>query len=346
MIKKFSTDSYAVGSAILKDSRAIRQEPVMVNMKGRYEIGACGKVRIKCVSESVWSGTEAQKENGHAEYEGNVSSSRDLDSDYTAGNCALIETEMLDGSTKRFLFDSGGDENNLDKCLKREGINDLLKDGGFECIVLSHEHRSHCWGLGAVLAYNPQIRIYLPSTFDPKKFYCLASNEFVQALGTNWVEHQGALVKLGRGEVVKLCEGCVAITFDCISYGQVHSETSLCFQIKDTGLVFVSGCCHQGIMTLAGFVRQHIECGEEIYGFYGGLHIAPFGQVTAEGEAEIERLSEYGFSKIACNHCTGKAAIERMHEMRYPVAKGTARYGSESNLWVGNGDEVFFGGHQ
>jgi 7,8-dihydropterin-6-yl-methyl-4-(beta-D-ribofuranosyl)aminobenzene 5'-phosphate synthase len=57
----------------------------------------------------------------------------------------------------------------------------------------------------------------------------------------------------------------------------------------------------------------------------------------------IKEMGKYNFQKIACNHCTGEAAVKRMIELDYPVVKGTARYGSMSDLYVGNGDEVFFG---
>jgi 7,8-dihydropterin-6-yl-methyl-4-(beta-D-ribofuranosyl)aminobenzene 5'-phosphate synthase len=343
VVKKFITEICVVGSAILHTSKVSSQESLMPNKKGRYEIGTCRKVRIKCVSESRWRGSEALGKNRHTEYGGSVSSSQDSDCAYAAGNCALVQIEMLNGATKRFLFDSGGEENNLGKCLRREGIDQLLREGDVKSVVVSHEHRDNSWGLRAILDYNPEIRIYIPDTFDPKKFYCLMSNEFVEALGVNWVEHEGTLIKLKTGEIVKLCEGCVAITFECVSYGQVHSETSLCCQVNDTGLVLITGCCHQGVKRLADFVKQNIEGGEKIYGFYGGLHIAPLERISPGGKAEIERFAEYGFSKIACNHCTGKVAVEKMLEMHYPVVKGMARYGSESNLYMANGDEVFFG---
>jgi 7,8-dihydropterin-6-yl-methyl-4-(beta-D-ribofuranosyl)aminobenzene 5'-phosphate synthase len=46
---------------------------------------------------------------------------------------------------------------------------------------------------------------------------------------------------------------------------------------------------------------------------------------------------------IACNHCTGEVAVKKMIALGYPVVRGKARYGSKSDLYVGNGDEVFFG---
>lgn len=54
-------------------------------------------------------------------------------------------------------------------------------------------------------------------------------------------------------------------------------------------------------------------------------------------------MGKYNFKKIACNHCTGEVAVKKMIELGYSVVKGTARFGSMSDLYVGNSDEVFFG---
>ena len=46
--------------------------------------------------------------------------------------------------------------------------------------------------------------------------------------------------------------------------------------------------------------------------------------------------------KVAANHCTGIVAIEKMIAANIPVVRGTAKYGSKSNLYMGNGDVVVF----
>ena len=76
---------------------------------------------------------------------------------------------------------------------------------------------------------------------------------------------------------------------------------------------------------------------------YGGLHIAPFGPLKPAQEAVVKGMGKYNFKKVAANHCTGIPAVKKMIELGYPVVKGTGRFGSKSDLVVGNGDEVFFG---
>ena len=94
---------------------------------------------------------------------------------------------------------------------------------------------------------------------------------------------------------------------------------------------------------MADYGQQKIAGGETMYGVYGGLHIAPFGPLNERGEKIVKGMAKYNFKKVACNHCTGLPAVNRMIELGYPVVQGTGSNGSKSNLYVGNGNEVIFG---
>jgi 7,8-dihydropterin-6-yl-methyl-4-(beta-D-ribofuranosyl)aminobenzene 5'-phosphate synthase len=71
--------------------------------------------------------------------------------------------------------------------------------------------------------------------------------------------------------------------------------------------------------------------------------VTGFGPIDDDREFIIKEMGKYNFKKIACNHCTSLAAVKRMNKLVYPVVKGTVRYGSRSELFVGNGDSVEFG---
>ena len=86
------------------------------------------------------------------------------------------------------------------------------------------------------------------------------------------------------------------------------------------------GCCG-----LADYARRHVAAEDGLYGLYGGLHISPFGPLKPEGEATVKAIGGYGFTRIACNHCTGQPAMQRMAELGYPLVAGR------------NGDTVTFG---
>jgi len=76
---------------------------------------------------------------------------------------------------------------------------------------------------------------------------------------------------------------------------------------------------------------------------YRGLHLAPFGQLGDQERTWIDKMGAYGFTRIAANHCTGLPAVQKMVELGYPVIKGTGSKGSQSDLYIGNGDSVVFG---
>jgi len=57
----------------------------------------------------------------------------------------------------------------------------------------------------------------------------------------------------------------------------------------------------------------------------------------------VKGMGKYNYKKIACNPCTGLVAVKRMVELRHPVVRGAARYGSRSDLYLGNGYRVEFG---
>ena len=57
----------------------------------------------------------------------------------------------------------------------------------------------------------------------------------------------------------------------------------------------------------------------------------------------VKGMGKYGFKKVACNHCTGAVAVQKMIELGYPVVRGTARFGTKNDLYVGNGDAIKFG---
>jgi 7,8-dihydropterin-6-yl-methyl-4-(beta-D-ribofuranosyl)aminobenzene 5'-phosphate synthase len=110
--------------------------------------------------------------------------------------------------------------------------------------------------------------------------------------------------------------------------------------IQDKGMVVVSGCSHSGIINILDHAKASYSDGDNIYAIYGGLHISPFGDWDQKREDLIEKLSTYGIRQIACNHCTGVKAVERMVAKRMPILKGTGRHGSVSDLYIGNGDSV------
>jgi 7,8-dihydropterin-6-yl-methyl-4-(beta-D-ribofuranosyl)aminobenzene 5'-phosphate synthase len=61
-----------------------------------------------------------------------------------------------------------------------------------------------------------------------------------------------------------------------------------------------------------------------------------------EQEEVVKGMAKYEFKKLAANHCTGLPAVQKIIELGYPVVRVTGRFGSNSDVYVGNGDEVIF----
>ncbi len=333
-----------IGGASLGLGGAILNTPLYALASGKYDIGLCKSVRIKCVSELGWHDSKLLIQNMKAGG-GPKANQWDIawNMENAAGSCTLIDMEALDGKHHKFLLDTGWNTQYMDDCYQREGIDRMLKNGDIEHLVISHEHLDHYWGLESTLKHNPEIKMFIPSTFYSEGMSFMGGKDFPKAKASNTIPHRGSLVKCNPGDINKLYDGCALVAFDLPIVIRARGEQSLYFNVKDKGIVCVSGCCHQGILTLADFAREKILGGDNMYGVYGGLHIAPFGPVNPERAHLITGMAKYNFEKVACNHCTGLAAVEKMVELGYPIVKGSGKHGSLSELYVGAGDEVFFG---
>jgi 7,8-dihydropterin-6-yl-methyl-4-(beta-D-ribofuranosyl)aminobenzene 5'-phosphate synthase len=332
-----------IGGAVLGLGSAIFHKPLEALASGKYDIGKCKSVRIKCVSETGWFDSkqlidDIKASGGKKANQWSIA----WDPKNAAGSCSLIDMETLDGRHHKFLLDAGWNNQYMDECFKREGIDKMLKNGEIEFLFISHEHMDHFWGLETVLKYNPEIKIVIPSTFYSEGMHFLTGAEFMRSSTKNQIPHTGKLVQLRPGHINKLYDGCAAVAFDLPILIRVRGEESLYFNVKDRGIVCVTGCCHQSILTFAEFAQKKIVGGEKMYGVYGGLHIAPFGPLNPDREYIVKGMGKYNFQKIACNHCTGLSAVQKMIELGYPVVQGTGRFRSKSDLFVGNGDEVVF----
>src|SRR4030067_553794 len=71
---------------------------------------------------------------------------------------------------KNYLLDSGWSFAWTEECFKREGIDKMLAKKEIDCLIISHEHFDHFWGLPVTLKYNPEIPLYVPEGFYQEGF--------------------------------------------------------------------------------------------------------------------------------------------------------------------------------
>ncbi len=312
---------------------------------GRYDIGTCRSVQVTCISEMGWFDNDQLLATIKSAGGGDTANQWKIpwDRDNAAGSCSLIRMETLDGEHHTFLMDAGWNREYMDAAFQREGIDRMLASGEIEFLFITHEHMDHYWGLETVLKSNPEIPILFPATFHAEGMAFLDGARFPESGAENRIPHRGRRIPLEPGNVYRLFDGCAAAVFDLPILIGVRGEESLFFHVQDKGIVCVTGCCHQNILTFADFARDRLQGGEHLHGIYGGLHIAPFGPLKEEQEEMIRKIGRYGFDRIACNHCTGKPAVERMLELGYPIVEGRGREGEDGPRFIGNGDTVRFG---
>jgi len=334
-----------IGGATISLGSAMFIKPMEAQASGKYDIGQCKSLKVTCVSELGWFSNEVLMKQIMAA-PGKMNANQwavPWDPKNAAGSCSLVEVEMLDGKKHKFLLDTGWNKEYMDQAFQREGIDKMLKNREIDFLIISHEHLDHYWALETTLKYDPNIKIIIPGTFYPEGLQFLGGADFPEANTSNKIPHKGELVKTEPGKVTQLYPGVAASTFDLPIIVRVRGEQSLYFNVKDKGIVCVTGCCHQNVLTLSDFAVNNIVGGDKMYGLYGGLHISPFGPINEAGMKIVKGMAKYGYKKVASNHCTGVSAVQAMINEGYPVVKGTGRFGSQSDLYIGNGDSVTFG---
>ncbi|ADK83768.1 beta-lactamase [Desulfarculus baarsii DSM 2075] len=322
------------------DRSSIRSLPLGDQL---LDIGQCQGLRVLCVSEVGW--WDDAKVINDVVANGGLAASQwtaPWQNDNAAGACNLVEVDYPGGATRRFLLDCGWDPDYIARRLAQTGVDRMIADGQVEFLYMSHEHMDHFFGVEAVLKLRPDLPVIVPETFSQKALDFLAGRGDGGGGSRNDVAHAGPLIRLEVGMIHQLMPGCASVTFDVPIILDVRGEQSLYFLVAEKGLVAMAGCCHQGMRQFLELPGRHLNGAARLYGLYGGMHIAPFGEMAAEQEQAIDWLVEQKPCVVAANHCTGLAAIEKMREKGLPVLGGSGRDGSGSDLYTGNGDWVDF----
>ncbi len=247
------------------------------------------------------------------------------------GYAALVEMEDMEGNIHKYLLDSGWSYKWMDECFKREGVDKMLENNEIEKFFISHAHFDHYWGLPVTYKYNPNIDTYIPKGFYPE------DKQYITDCG-----HKGKLIEVDNG-LEKIAPGFAVYTFGVPIICRVYGELSMYFNVKDLGLVCVTGCCHEGIIKFADTAYRELKYDkDQMHGIYGGLHISPFEDWDPKYDDLVISMKDWGFEKIGCNHCTGILTAKKFIESGYNVIEGTARFRSKDKAYLGNGDTIKF----
>ena len=188
---------------------------------------------------------------------------------------------LIEGVDKTVLFDTGGNGDILLSNMRHLGLYPEMVNA----VVLSHVHGDHTGGLGAFLARNPDVTVYMPESFPP------AFRQEVKRLGA-------------KIETVSGPRQFMDSVYTTGEMGFAIKEQALIVDTRE-GLILITGCAHPNVAAMAEQAETY--CNKNIYLLMGGFHLS--GKGDAENRAIIQRLRELGVKKVAPSHCTGENAI-------------------------------------
>ncbi len=193
---------------------------------------------------------------------------------------------LIEGLDKTVLFDTGGNGDILLSNMQRLG----LDAEAVEAVALSHIHGDHTGGLGAFLARNPDVTVYMPESFP--------------ALFQQEVKHLGAATETVSGP-----QQLMDSVYSTGEMGWAVKEQALIVDTRQ-GLIVITGCAHPNVADMAERAQSYL--GKNIYLLMGGFHLG--GSSDAEIRAIIARLKALGVTKVAPSHCTGDNAIRMFRD--------------------------------
>jgi 7,8-dihydropterin-6-yl-methyl-4-(beta-D-ribofuranosyl)aminobenzene 5'-phosphate synthase len=333
----------------------------------RIDIGEIKGLKIDVLTETSWFNNDLFKKN-IMDYGGAMTNQYTIpwDWDNAGGYSALITVTTLEGDERKFMMDFGWNNDWMEYIYtEKSDVGPMIESGEIEFAVLSHWHLDHYWGIETTLKRKQDITIYAPETYYPEDMALLKEKAHHTAkdkdtgemvhICKNDFPHTGKLVlcnpKGENGEgVYRLMPGVAVCNFDVPILLRVRGENVLYFNVKDKGIVTVTGCCHPGILSLFSHARRNFE-GYKPYGCYGGLHISLFETWEPKFDDIIKGVKGFGIEKLGCNHCTGWVWAEKAAASGIPVVKGTDKYktykkystvAKTSNVFLTNGDVVTF----
>ncbi|MBA7473607.1 hypothetical protein ES707_08948 [subsurface metagenome] len=231
------------------------------------------------------------------------------------------------GNKKIILVDVGQNPATLLSNMRTMGISPSIID----TIVLTHCHYDHTQGIARMLKEIGRKDVQViahPSIFRPH----FVTEPYPRQVGImpgdskEEIEKAGGKLSLTKeplvvmpgvmttGEVKRRTEfEEVRIGLKTIENGRVVDDLmlddiSVIANVKDKGLVIVTGCSHAGIINIANQTIEVTGC-NKIEGIIGGLHLVEASDTVIR--RTVEELSKLSVAWISAGHCTGfKAQAE------------------------------------
>ena len=247
------------------------------------------------------------------------------------GFSALVKTTSA-GITHSLLFDFGFSENGAAQNAATLGVN----MSEVEAIALSHGHSDHTGGMEKITALigkrdipfvvHPSVFIsprYLKFGEEFKINFPKLTREMVKQAGLSVVESDKPYPLLNN-TVIFLGEISKQTDFEkgwpivhCQKDGKevwdaIEDDTSIVMNLKDKGLVILSGCAHAGIVNTVRYAMA-VTGIDKVHVVMGGFHLAgPFFEPIID--RTTEEIKKIHPTFIIPTHCTGRKAIMAMEK--------------------------------
>jgi 7,8-dihydropterin-6-yl-methyl-4-(beta-D-ribofuranosyl)aminobenzene 5'-phosphate synthase len=241
------------------------------------------------------------------------------------GFCMLVRV-FRNQEMRTILFDTGISSNGVITNAKRIGID--LKEVSY--VVLSHGHYDHFGGLQSIVKAVNKIDLPVIAHID------MVKHRGTISLNGDISEypHFPNLEQLTLAKIVKTKKPfLIANDLACVTgeiprktgfeKGSTHNiiyrdnswqpdleildDRALVINIKNMGLVIISGCAHAGIINTIRYAQQ-ITGIAKVYAIFGGFHLAG-KEFEKRIRATIEELKEINPELIVPSHCTGWRAL-------------------------------------
>jgi len=247
------------------------------------------------------------------------------------GFSALVKT-TTSGVTHTLLFDFGFSENGAAQNAATLGV-DMTE---VEAVALSHGHSDHTGGmekLTALIGKSDIPFVVHPSAFKSPRYIKLGeefklnfpklTRDMVKQAGLSVIETEKPYPMLDN-TIIFLGEIPYATDFEkgwplphCQKDGKevldaIEDDTSIVMNLKDKGLVIVSGCAHAGIVNTVRHAMA-VTGIDKVHAVMGGFHLSgPFFESIID--RTTEELKKIHPAFIIPTHCTGRKAIMAMEK--------------------------------
>jgi len=247
------------------------------------------------------------------------------------GFSALVQT-TLGNKTHTLLLDFGFSENGAAQNAETLNV-DMTQ---VEAAALSHGHSDHTGGMAKLVTMTGKKNI--PFAVHPSAFKSPRYLKFGEELKINFPELTREMVKAAGLTVVETEKPYLLLEDTILFLGEIprstdfetgwplphcqqdgkevwdaiEDDTSIVMNLKNKGLIILSGCAHSGIINTVHHAMK-VTGINKIHAVMGGFHLSGsfFEPIIDRTTQEFKKINP---AYIIPTHCTGRKAIMEMEK--------------------------------